>query len=297
MGDVRVTGLFVWKSVAMLGYPALESYLSIRDSCDENLICVDPTSDAETLKLVDALVDKFPDTRRVDFVWPAKTSDGSAIGIATNFAKAQARGTHVLNVQADEVYSPVLAEWCKTGMRDVLRSGLECIRFKILHTEWNAQRFQGGESWDGRKDTDEWRRGGLFNGQKGGAGYNVSVKLGKNCPAVKSAHDGWQWEGCDLWGHATISDEYPIVHLHDMMRDHYIALRKNAGYTLWDDVGGKYEFYKADADRVESTVDQWYNNPVWTQTVSPFDSLLPEVAKRLIGKTHYEVDYSLLSQY
>lgn len=295
--NVNLSTIFAWKNVVSLGYPALESFLSSYQMSDEQIVCVDPTSDDETIKLAHALDEKFSTVRLVWFKWPEKTRDGSAIGLVTNYAKAQARGSHIANIQADEVYSPPLLEWCRTDMRHLLSSGGECVRFKILHTEFNAQQFQGGELWDGRKDTDVWNRGGLFNGTVGGAGYNVSYKVGKNCPAIRSAHDGWTWDGCSILHHAEVSNLWPVVHLHDFARDHYIDLRRNAGDNLWDDVGGKYEFYKASADQVEATKSEWYDKDIWTRKTSPFDELLPWYAKRLIGQTHYTVDYSLLESF
>jgi hypothetical protein len=290
---VKLSGLWVWKNTVSLGYPCLESFLSSWEITDEQILCVDPTSDNETIELSKALGERFPTVRVVWFKWPEKTPDGGAIGIATNFAKAQATGTHIINIQADEVYSPPLLEWCKTDMRRLLSSGGECIRFKILHTEFNVQQFQGGERWDGRKDTDVWSRGGLFNGSVGGAGYNVSVKVARNCPAIRSAHDGWQWDGCSLLHHASVSDQWPIVHLHDMMRDHYIDLRKNAGYNLWTDQE-KYGFYKADADRIESTRNEWYDRDIWTRDTSPFEHLLPSYVNDIIGTTSYKIRWELI---
>lgn len=287
--NFELTGLFVYKNVVSLGYPVLESYLSVYPMLDEALICVDPTSDDETMRLCHALEKKFSNVRLFYFEWPKVTLDGSAIGIATQYALAQVRTTHAVNVQADECWSPPLMEWTRDNWKDGAQKGLECLRHKVLHTEHNAQQFQGGDQWNGVKDMTP---GSPWYWQKG-AGYNESIKLFKKCPAISISHDGWSVDGCGTVYHSRTSNEWPIVHLHDFFRDHYIALRKNAGYNLWTDQQ-KYGNYKADADRIEATKDEWYDDPMWTRTTSPFGELLPWYAKRLIGRTSYSVDYDLL---
>ena len=285
-------GLFVYKNVVSLGYTVLESFLSAYPMLDEALICVDPTSDEETLKLCKALEEKFINVRVVHFPWPKTSPDGSAIGIATQYALAQVRTSHAVNIQADECWSPPLMEWTRDNWKDGAKRGLECLRFKVLHTEFNAQQFQGGDQWNGIKDMTP---GSPWHWQKG-AGYAESIKLFKKCPAFSISHDGWSVDGCGTLFHCRISDEWPIVHLHDFFRDHYIALRKNAGYNLWTDQQ-KYGNYKADADRIESTKDEWYDDPMWTRTTSPFSELLPDFVRPLIGQTFYKVRYELLESW
>lgn len=293
MGSFNLTGLFVWKNTVSLGYTCLESFLSAYPMLDEALICVDPTSDKETLKLCDALQEKFPEkVRTVVFEWPKSTPDGSAIGIATQYAYAQVRTEYAVNIQADECWNPTLMQWTKDYWAEGARKGLECLRFKVLHTEFNAQQFQGGDQWNGIKDMTQ---GSPWQWQKG-AGYNTSTKLFKKCPAITISHDGWSVEGCATMYHCAVSDEFPIVHLHDFFRDHYIDIRKNAGYSLWTDQQ-KYGFYRADADRIEATKEAWWDDPLWTRTTSPFSELLPVFARDLIGKTHYEVRWDLLKEW
>jgi len=295
--ESSLTALFVWKRVVEMGYPCLESYLSARDMADECLMVVDPTG-PETVELVDAICSKDKKARRIDFTWPEKSPDGGAIGLATAFGWANIRTSHGINIQGDECYPPELTEWVADSWSHVCDMGYTCIRFKVLNTEFNASQFQGGEKWDGIKFdengnmTDMWRRGGMFNGKVGGAGYNVAVKLAKKCPSIKVAHDAWSFNGCEPLYHAQISDTFPILHLHDFARDHYIAIRRNAGDNLWD--SEQYRMYKATADSVEATKDQWWNDPAWVAKTSPFEELMPSYMRGILGCTSYRVRYELL---
>ena len=174
------------------------------------------------------------------------------------------------------------------------------MRFKVLHTEHNASHFQGGESWDGLKEGDVWDRGGLINGDhtKGGAGYNLSVKFAKKCPAITFEHDAWTFGGClphELY-HCNFSNQFPILHLHDFFRDSYVAIRRNAADNLWLD-REKFGFYKVDADRIEATQSEWFSDPKWTQTTSPFEELMPWYIRDLLGRTSYKVRYDLLREW
>jgi hypothetical protein len=297
---MELTGMFVWRNVVRLGYCPLESFLSTEPMLDSAIICVDPTSDRETIELCYAISDRFSKVRVIEFEWPQYSPDGRSIGIATQYCLDQARSDYAINIQSDEVYPLALMLYLKENWKSLVKHG-ECISFKVLNSEHNAQRFQGGEPWDGTKSGDVWERGGMWNGKHGaeslgGAGYNRSIKMFKNCRGcgrIKVAHDGWSMDGCSTLHHAAFSEMFPIIHLHDLMRDHLIDIRRNAAEKLWQDQT-RYGNYKASADQIEATRDEWFNDPLWTRTTSPFMDLLPPVAQRLIGRTRYEVDWSLL---
>ena len=263
----------------------MESVLSTVDMVDEVLICVDPNSDSDTLDLVDALKRKFNKVRSVDFVWPmGKTGDGSVIGIASSFGLNQARTSHVINIQADELYPVELSEYIRNNWKTLVDSGRECFRLKVLNLQSNMQEYQGGNqssSW-------EWQSG---------AGYNHSYKLCKKCLNTKFLHDAWSfdWRGFVV-DDIRISETYPVIHAHDNFRDSLIKLRQSAADEIWTD-REKFGHYKATADGLESTVNEWWDDPKWTNTDSPFAYLLPDYAKRLLGKTTYVPDYSILESF
>jgi hypothetical protein len=285
--EYSLSGMYVWKSVCDRGYTCLESYLSTRDMVDEVILCVDPTSDDATLNLAKAIEQNDSKARLVWFLWPKNApGDGSVIGIASNFALAQVRTTHAVNVQADEVWSPRLMEWTRDNWHNIVRSGYDCMQFKVLSLEHNAQRFQGGQTWDGDKVSEDW----LW--QKG-SGYNSAVKLARKCPAIKFARDAWSFEECGLTALSKVSLEYPIVHLHDMFRDHLLNLRYTAATEIWTD-REKYGHYLQSAENLNNTFDEWYSDMMWTEKVSPFDELLPDVVKPIIGWTKYHPRMELI---
>lgn len=300
--ELKLSSLHIIRNCVQLGYPVLESYLSTQEIADENIICVDPGFEQD-LELGRRICEKFPKARLVEFRWPTNVpGDGSRIGIASNYALMQATGTHVLNVQADELYPEPLKNWLRDNWKDFVRAGYDCLRLKVLNTEHNAQFFQGGESWDGVKFdsegrmTDVWNRGGLFNGTVGGAGYNVSIKFARKCPAIRFAHDAWQFENCATWFHPPISNEYPILHLHDFHRDSLVNLRRTAATDIWtDDRLGP--MYKKSADDLEQSQEKWFNDPMWTNTHSPFEAMMPEWSRGVLGNTTYRVNYDLLSKW
>lgn len=290
MIDSKLVGLFVWKDVVRLGYPCLESVLSVEPMLDEMLFSIDQTSDDKTISLVDALSLKFPHkTRVISFKWPESSKGGEAIGIASNFALSQVQeGHYCCNVQADELWPTELMIWTRDNWRECLKDDISLLRYKVLNLEHNMQFFQGGVEWDGRKDTPEW-------GWQSGAGYNVSVKIAKRCPEVDFAPDGWSFQGKGKLAHCIPSNMTPILHAHDNFRDHYIAMRRNAADNFW--TGDDFKHYAFSADMVEQTRNQWFDDPKWTATTSPFDSLLPDFVKPLIGKTRYEVRYDVLEEW
>ena len=280
---LRLSALYVWRNVVNNGYLPLESFLSTQEVADECVLCVDPDY-PEDMRLAQRLCEVFPKARIVEFRWPENVpGDGSRIGIASQYGLDHCSGNYVLNVQADEVYSPELKNWIRDNWRDSARRGLECMRFKVLNLEHNMQQYQGGDE------------GSTWNWQKG-AGYNCAVKLFRRCPAIKFAHDGWSMEGCSMLYHPPVSEAHPVVHCHDNFRDTLVNLRQTAANEIWTD-RSKFGNYKESADNLEQSRDAWWNDPVWTQTDSRFAHLLPDYVKPLIGKTKYEVRYSLLDDY
>jgi hypothetical protein len=279
----NLTGIFCWRRVCELGYMPLESFLSTIDAVDSALICVDPTDSPETMRLCDAIAKSKhgSKTRIIEFEWPKNApGDGSKIGIATQYAMDNARGTHVLNVQADEVYPVELTKWISEFWVKFASAGIEGFRFKVLHTEFNAQQYQGGDE----SSTFAWQVG---------AGYNLSIKLAKKCPAIKISHDAWSFDGVASIFHVDVSDKHPIMHLHDFFRDHYIGMRQNAAREIWTD-RVRAGNYAASANAVEASKSAWIDDPKWTATTSRFEEYINPIARDLIGKTHYEIDWSKL---
>lgn len=278
---MRLTNLYVWRNVCS-AYLPLESFLSTQEMADECLICVDPGF-LEDMKLANRLAEKFSKVRVIEFAWPENVpGDGSRIGIASQFGLNQCAGDFVLNVQADEIYSPQLSQWLSENWESLARSGYECFSIKVLNTEHNFQQYQGGD------ETSTWN-------WQSGSGYNKAIKMFRHCPKIKFAPDAWSMNGCipALTMHLEISEEFPIVHAHDCFRDTLIQLRNTAAQEIWTD-RVKFGHYLDFAQKTEASKETWWNDPVWTNKTTRFDYLLPDYVKPLIGETRYHVRWELI---
>ena len=143
------------------------------------------------------------------------------------------------------------------------------------------QEYQGGGNWD-------WQTG---------SGYNHSYKLCKKCLNTRYIHDAWSfdWNGF-VHADAIFSEKFPIVHAHNNFRDSLIDLRQAAANEIWTD--DKYgPMYKKFADDLEESQKQWYDDPKWTRTDSPFGYLIPDFAKGILGQTRYAPNYDLLERW
>lgn len=286
---MELVGLYIWRNTVSLGYFPLESFLSTQSLVDRSLICVDPASDPETLRLVERLAQR-DNVEVLEYVWPSSSPDGSAIGDVSNAALDHVRSQNlwVVNVQADEVYHPDLAVGLREYWEKVAPTGLQGIRLKVLHTEHNAQRYQGGDEFDGH-GTPKWE-------WQSGAGYNVSMKLVRpdDGGQVRFSHDAWSFDGIELYHHYGPSNMRPVMHLHDFFRDSLVMLRRNAADLFWTD-SVKFGHYKTTADDIENTQSQWWDDPKWTSRRTPFEEFLPQMVLPLVGETSYEVGWGLLN--
>src|SRR3990172_10530119 len=282
----NLSGLCVWKTVCALGYFPLESMLSIIDICDEIILCVDPTSNDETMPLAEAICRKYPKTRIVEFAWLKGLPNGTAIGIASNYALAQARGDFVLNVQADECWSPELTKRVKTLWPQLVSAmGIEAFEFKVLHLEHNGQQLQGGGDWQRQK----------------GSAYTHSIKLWRNCPSYPFSPDAWsiQAQGPDgKWDEGNVrlksriieSEKWPILHLHDFFADTVMERRRVQAEELWPTT----PHYNATYEAMRDGQGQWaglFDSDKWDATTSPFEGLFPENVKRHLGAHSYVVHW------
>jgi len=283
-----LTGLLIWRRVCALGYFPLESYLSIHELVDNAIICVDPESADETVALAEAICRKYPKVRIVEFAWLKGLPNGTAIGIASNYALAQAKGDFVVNIQADEVWSPELTKKVKT-LWPVLASsmGIEAFEFKVLHIEFNGQQFQGGGDWQHQR----------------GSAYTHSTKLWRNCPSYRFSPDAWsiQAQGPDgKWDEGNVklksriveSEKWPILHLHDFFADTVMERRRVQAEELWPTT----PHYGATYHAMKDGQGQWaglFNDPKWEQTTAPkqFMDLMPKNVVRHLGQSTYRIHW------
>jgi hypothetical protein len=286
---MKLSALYIWKRVTALGYFGLESFLSTQELSDECILCIDPTSGDDTVPLAEAICKKYDKARIVLFEWPKESSNGSAIGIASNYALGHARGDWVLNVQADEVWPAKLTDTIKTLWPTLADFGYDALEFKVLHTEHNAQQFQGGGTWQ----------------RQLGAGYTHAVKMWKRCGCHRLSPDGWsvQAQGNDgKWSEHNLrlrfmvaeSEKWPILHVHDFFKDTVLERRRVQAEELWGDTPHYGATYHAMLDGE----GQWkglFDSPKWDATRSPFEDLMPDYLRWHLGKHAYAVRWELLS--
>jgi len=281
-----LTTLHIWKNITRLGYFGLESFLSTQGLADECVLCIDPTSDDDTISLADHICVKYPKARVVKFEWPKQSSNGSAIGIASNFGLAQCHTDYVLNVQGDEVWPVALVEQVKRLWPILVSAmGVEAFEFKVLHLEHNSQQLQGGGTWQ----------------RQNGAAYTHAIKLWRNCPAYRFAPDAWsiQAQGTDgEWDEGNVklksriveSEKWPILHLHDFFLDTVLERRRVQAEELWPTT----PHYNATYEAMRDGAGQWkglLDDPKWQNTTSPFMGLFPENIVRHLGQSQYRVHW------
>jgi len=273
----NLTGLCIWKNVCILGYFPLESFLSIAPLIDEAVLCVDPTSSDETVALAEQISRKYDKARVIPFTWPKESSNGSAIGVASNYALGHARGDWCVNVQADECWPTPLMVGIRDDWQKWVRAGVTCLRFKVLALEHNGQQLQGGGTW----------------AKQNGAGYTHSIKMWRRSPEAKLAPDGWSIDGCGATAGVILSETYPILHGHDWFRDTVIERRRSQAEEIFSDV----PHYRATYEAMRDGQGQWaglFEDEKWLRTTSPFGHLMPDYMRVHLGKTKYEVNWDLL---
>jgi len=257
---MSLTGLFVWRSVCRAFLP-LESFLSVKDMLDEAILCIDPTSDDQTVELAYAVADKYPFARVIEHVWQMPSTMGSAIGEASNFALKHVKTDLVVNIQADECWQPELTQWVRDN-----KDGLDLFnvfRFSFLHTRYNAQEIQGG------------------------AAYSVAEKMARMYSFLRFAPDAWRFEVDNpRLLHVVESDKYPIVHLHHFFRNGIVSQLNNS-IDLFGDENSQVEHWMV------SNNHEFLESPVWDKTDSPF--VLPKLVRPFLGQPTYRVRWELLA--
>ena len=129
-----IVGVTVLKNATKMGYPWVESILSVIDFVDHFHIG-EGFSEDDTYEVITSLKDKFGAKIGVSrFEWP-QMETGFAIGAATNNALQYIRhlGGKVLYVQADELWHPdSVAEMVRLSVEEY-----DGYRVPFLHLEHN----------------------------------------------------------------------------------------------------------------------------------------------------------------
>ncbi|NIQ88687.1 MAG: glycosyltransferase family 2 protein [Deltaproteobacteria bacterium] len=256
-----ITGLTVLKNATRMGYPWVESILSVIDFVDHFHIG-EGFSDDGTYEVISRLKAKFGPKLGVSrFEWP-QMDTGFAIGAATNDALQYIRhlGGKVLYVQADELWHPdSISEMVKLSAEDY-----DGYKVPFLHLEHNCQVVQQG------------------------AGYDYAIRMVENKTEIMSHRDAWTFEGCSSLV-TVMSLPHPLVHCNYCFWDNIPLKKREQADALYSDLG----HYRAAADKAERMhTDQVPEQ--FSATESPFSEHLPPIFLPMLGKRKYYVREELL---
>jgi glycosyltransferase involved in cell wall biosynthesis len=259
-----LVGLTVLRNGTMMGYPWVESILSVMDYVDHFHVGEGHSTDG-TLDVLERLKDKYGDRFSVSrFEWP-QMDTGFAIGAATNDALRYVRhlGGKILYVQADELWHPDSA----AEMRLLAEEDYDAYVVPFLHLEYNCQIVQEG------------------------AGYERAVRMVDNDPDIVAHRDAWTFEGYKK-PLAVHSLPHPLVHCNYCFW-HNIPVKKR---TQADELYRDLPHYAAAASQAEvfHSSGRLQLPEMFLEKTSPFEEHLPPVFLSMIGETRYYVREELL---
>lgn len=258
-----IVGVTVLKNATKIGYPWVESILSVLPVCS-HFHASEGYSDDDTWEVLEKLAEKHDKISLSRFEWPTMTT-GFAIGAATDYALSQVRdlGGKLLYVQADELWHPNNLQ----ELKYLAMEPYDSYRFPFLHLEHNCQVIQEG------------------------AGYQVAIRMVDNDPSIKSHRDGWTFEGCKRTLNV-LSLEHPIVHCNYCFWDNLPVKKRVQADELYADLG--HYGYAAEL------AEEWYAResgeppPIFTERESPFAEHLPPIFLPMVGERKYYVREELL---
>jgi glycosyltransferase involved in cell wall biosynthesis len=199
-----ISGVTVVKNGVVLGYPFVESILSLLPLCDE-LVISEGYSDDDTLYWLERLQNKYPDKIRIfRDEWPKSLLSGHAIGEIQTRALKRCRGKWCYLLQADEIMPPENIDYLRRLCRPrrLLERVIGRRRFNSYYVDCVhvVDNFQRCDRDYGRTDTQDY-------------GSRWAVRLVRNRPFIRSGGDGWSFEGagCYLIGAAALPS--PIFHV------------------------------------------------------------------------------------
>lgn len=184
------------KNGVSLGYPFIESILSLLPACNEFVVS-EGYSEDDTYSWLERLRQRHPAKIRLYRErWSEGMTGGAAIGKAQTAALKKCRGRWAYLLQADEIMPPENIAYLR---------GL-CRPRGLVERIVGRRRF-GSYSVDFAHVIDN------FQHLDPNPGYRWAIRLVRNRPFVYSGGDGWQLQGpgCSLIGVAALPR--PVVHI------------------------------------------------------------------------------------
>lgn len=275
MARKTLSGCVVIKNGVVLGYPFIESILSLLPVCDEYVV-VEGFSEDDTYAHLQRLAQRHPKIRLFREAWPQVSRGGSAIGEMQTRAFRRCRGRWCYLLQADEVMPcenlQELRRLCaprKAWERIVGRRRFNSYAVDFLHVNSNFQRLDLAPD------------------------YRWAVRLVRNRRLARrfivSESDGWAFagRGCMFVGTARL----PRAVWHVGYNFPLNTYRKqiNQG-RLYPDVPA----IQASARRAQQALDEYQAESAPALEISnPLQ--LPPLLQPLIGQSEYRVREELFA--
>lgn len=282
----RLSVSTVIKNGVTLGYPFVESILSLLPICDEYVI-LEGHSDDDTLYWLERLRKRYPDKIKIHrFPWPQGLGNGQSIGVMQNRALTLCRGRWAYLQQADEVMPPenlpalqkLIAP--RTPLERLIgRRRFNSYTIDLMHVFDNFQRI------DTRYCATPEQTYGL----------RWSLRLVRLRAATRRFitcdTDGWTLRGlgCSLIGTAQLP--MPVLHVgHEFPLN---CLNKAINHAALYPEPGRVETMQQVIRQCQEELRRHQSGEVELSKENPLK--LPAILEPLIGQSEYRVREELLS--
>lgn len=278
-----LSGCMAIRNGVALGYPFIESILSLLPLCDE-LVISEGYSDDDTFFWLQRLAQRHPKIRLERDRWPEGVPGGGAIGQMQTQVMRRCRGDWCYLLQADEIMPeenvPYLRALCQPRRlheRLVGRRRFNSYHVDCLHV---TDHFQRVDNDYGRTEKEPW-------GQRWAVRL-VHLKPPGRARYIHSGGDGWSFEGigCFLIGVARLPR--PIWHLGYNFPVNVWRKRINHAQLYAD-----LDWYHGLAEDARRSLEEYERGmPAPLPTSNPLG--LPPLIAPLIGSHAYSVREELL---
>ena len=191
---MKISGFTFIRNAQILGYPLVESLLSIVPLCDEVIVAVGDSLDG-TLDIINSLNE--PKIRIIETIWDKNLKTGGKVySQQTNLALSETIGDWCIYLQADEVihendYDLILKD-INIAENSV---GIDALLFKYIHFYGSYDYIGTGRQWY-RREIRAFRNTGLVVSWGDAQGFRKKTKSGfskltAHQSEAKIFHYGW----------------------------------------------------------------------------------------------------------
>jgi glycosyltransferase involved in cell wall biosynthesis len=191
---MKISGFTFIRNAQILGYPLVESLLSIVPLCDEVIVAVGDSLD-DTLDIINSLNE--PKIRIIESVWDQNLKTGGMIySQQTNLALSETIGDWCIYLQADEVIHENDYDLILNDINIAENSaGIDALLFKYIHFYGSYDYIGTGRQWY-RREIRAFRNTGLVVSWGDAQGFRKKTKSGfskltAHQSEAKILHYGW----------------------------------------------------------------------------------------------------------